>query len=277
VAVQQRRPSALTWALAVVELIAAAMVARLIFFSDRTAKSGHHDEGMPGMSAAGQPAVLAAHWGALEYTALVASAAALIWWLLRRRPAPALVAALAVTVLTASPALRVLATQSHLIAMVTLELLLVVVPLLLLSARPAVPDTRVAGWGGGATVLAVGAAVLYSALLIVVHLPAVHRRGAELGAAPLWLTFAALMIGIGYWFGVLRTAGRVPVRVRRAVLIGAQEVAAFIGLLSLFGAWGAMDHDSPLGLSAAWDQRLGGVFMLATCAAVAIPMVQRIK
>jgi len=95
--------------------------------------------------------------------------------------------------------------------------------------------------------------------------------------APLWMALVALVIGVGYWMAVLRTDGRVPVRVRRAVLIGAQEVAAFIGLLSLFGAWGAMDHDSPLGLSAAWDQRLGGVFMLATCAAVAIPMVQRIK
>jgi hypothetical protein len=277
VAVQQSRPSALTWALAVAELIAAVVVARLIFFSDRTPKNGHHDKGMPGMSAAGQPAAHSAHWGALEYTALVASAAALVWWLLRRRPAPALLAALAVTVLAASPALRVLATQSHLIAMVVLELLLVIVPLLMLSALPAVPDTPVAGWGGGATVLAVGAAVLYSALLIVIHIPAVHHRGADLGAAPLWLTLAALMIGVGYWFAVLRTAGRVPVRVRRAVLIGAQEVAAFIGLLSLFGAWAAMDHDSPLGLSAAADQRLGGVFMLATCAAVAIPVAQRIN
>jgi hypothetical protein len=276
VAVQQSRPSALTWVLAVIELIAALVIARLIVWSDQTPESGHHDHGMPPMPMAAEPAVPAAHWGLLEYTAIGVAAATLIWWLLRRRAAPALLAALAVTVLAASPAMRMLATQSHLIAMVALELLLVIVPLLVLSALPTFPDRRVTG-SGGWTVLAVAAALLYSALLIVIHIPAVHRRGAELGSAPLWMALVALVIGVGYWMAVLRTDGRVPVRVRRAVLIGAQEVAAFIGLLSLFGAWGAMDHDSPLGLSAAWDQRLGGVFMIATCAAVAIPTLQRIR
>jgi len=47
-------------------------------------------------------------------------------------------------------------------------------------------------------------------------------------------------------------------------------------LLSLFGAWGAMAHSSPLGISMVWDQRLGGVFMMATCAAVTIPIASRI-
>jgi hypothetical protein len=99
------------------------------------------------------------------------------------------------------------------------------------------------------------------------------------------------MIGLGYSvpailavvavcaleFAVLRTGARVPVRIRRAVLLGAPEVAAFIGLLSWFGAWGAMGQTSPLGISSAWDQRLGGLFMIATCAAVAIPLLRRLN
>jgi hypothetical protein len=55
------------------------------------------------------------------------------------------------------------------------------------------------------------------------------------------------------------------------MLFGAQELAAFIGLLSLFGAWGAMAHTS------AWDQRLGGLVMMATCAAVAVPLGRKIR
>jgi hypothetical protein len=33
----------------------------------------------------------------------------------------------------------------------------------------------------------------------------------------------------------------------------------------------------PLGISAAWDQRLGGVVMMATCAAVAIPIAHSLR
>ena len=120
------------------------------------------------------------------------------------------------------------------------------------------------------------AALLYSVLLIVIHLPAVHSRSAELDSVPLWVVALALAIGMAYWPAVLRTVGRVPTQIRRAALFGAQEVAAFIGLLSLFGAWGAMAHSSPLGISMVWDQRLGGVFMMATCAAVTIPIASRI-
>jgi hypothetical protein len=64
---------------------------------------------------------------------------------------------------------------------------------------------------------------------------------------------------------------------RRALLIGAQEVAALIGLLSLFGAWGAMSHRSPLGIPSAWDQRIGGIFMIAVCAAVTLPIARTVK
>jgi hypothetical protein len=75
---------------------------------------------------------------------------------------------------------------------------------------------------------------------------------------------------VAYWFAVLCTADRMTTKVRRVLLFGAQEVAAFIGLLSLLGARGAMDHTST------WDQRLGGLFMMAACAAVTIPPARKI-
>jgi hypothetical protein len=269
-AVQPRRPHARTWLLAAVELAAAIVVARLIGWTAQTpatAPVGGH--GMSGM--AGMAATPTARWGWMEYTAIGVVAAALAWWLLLRQSAAA-----GAAVLAASPALRVLATQSHLIAMVELELVLVIVPLLVLAAAKPRGQRLSARRSRNWTMFTVVAALLYSGLLIVIHLPAVHSRSAELDAVPLWVVALALAIGMAYWPAVLRTAGRVPTRIRRAALFGAQEVAAFIGLLSLFGAWGAMAHSSPLGISMAWDQRLGGVFMMATCAAVTIPIARRI-
>ena len=272
---QQRRPRARTWLLAAAELAAAIVVARLIGWTAQPPASepvaGDGMSGMPGMAAAP-----AAHWGWMEYTAIGVAVAASAWWLLLRQPVAAVPAAAGAAVLAASPAVRVLATQSHLIAMVELELLLVIVPLLVLA--PASPRAehlsarRSRNW----TALTVVAALLYSALLIVIHLPAVHSRSAEFDSVPLWVVALALAIGMAYWAAMLRTAGRVPAKIRRAALFGAQEVAAFIGLLSLFGAWGAMAHASPLGISMVWDQRLGGFFMMATCAAVTIPIARRI-
>ena len=269
--VQQSRPSARTWVLAAIELIAAIAVARLIIANDNTAGAHHH---MPGMDM-GAPAVRVAQWAWPEYIAIAVAAVALIWWLTTRRAIAALLTGAALALLAASAGMRILVTQSHLVAMVALELLLVIAPLLILAGIK--PDTGLRGRGGIWTVFAVTTAVAYSALLITVHLPAVHNRAAELGAAPLWVAIVTLIVGICYWFAVLRTGARVPVRIRRAVLLGAQEVAAFIGLLSLFGAWGAMGQTSPLGISSAWDQRLGGLFMMATCAAVAIPLLRRLN
>jgi hypothetical protein len=273
--VEQRRPHARTWLLAAVELAAAILVARLIgWTAHNPASAPVGDHGMSGMP--GMPAAPAAHWGWMEYTAIGVAAAALACWLLLRQPLAAVPAATGAAVLAASPAVRVLATQSHLIAMVELELVLVIVPLLVLVAANPRAERLSARGSRTSTVFTVVAALLYSALLIVIHLPAVHSRGAELDAVPLWVVALALAIGMAYWPAVLRTAGRVPTQIRRAALFGAQEVAAFIGLLSLFGAWGAMAHSSPLGISMVWDQRLGGVFMMATCAAVTIPIARRI-
>jgi len=254
--IQQSRPAAKTWLLAALELIAALVVARLLVGPQHPpTPCHHHHHGMAGMP---KPPVPLAHWGWFEVLSLGLAGAALGWWLLRREAGPAIVSAAALAVFAGSPAVRVLASHSHLIAMVSLELLMVACPLLLLRTRPrpsVARPARSSGW----MVFAVAAAVLYAGLLISIHLPAVHRHGA---AAPLWLAPAALAIGAAYWFGVLCTADRLTTRARRALLLGAQEVAAFIGLLSLFGA--------------TWDQRLGGLFMMATCAAVVVPLARKI-
>jgi hypothetical protein len=277
VAVRHTRPSALVWALAAVEVMAAVAVAWLISRNDPSSVSSPHAHNgadgvpMPGMSAAPDNV----HIGWLEYTAGGLAAFGILWWLLLRQASLAMLAAIAVAVFASSPAVRLLATQSHLVAMVALDLLLVLAPLLALSALKRIGSARApqTSRGIGWTVFTLGAALIYAALLVVAHIPAVHHRGIELGSVPLWITVVAAVIGIGFWFGVLRTNGRVPTNVRRAALLGAQEVAAFIGLLSLFGAWGSA-HDSPLGLSAMWDQRLGGILMMATCAGVAIPIAR---
>jgi hypothetical protein len=270
------RPPARTWVLAAVELLAAIAVARLIVWTDREPATGPRHHGMPGMAERGTPV---AHWGRLEYAAIAVAVIGFAWWLVRRHTAAAVLAAAGLTVLAASPGVRVLAPQSHLIAMVALELLLVIAPLLVLAAVPRGHRARfgpVRRWGAWSA-LAVAAALAYAALLITIHLPAVHHRAAALGVVPVWVAMVALAVGIGYWFVVLRSTGLVPTAVRRGVLLGAQEVAAFIGLLSLFGAWSSAMHQSPLGLSAAWDQRLGGVFMMAACATVAVPILRKLR
>jgi hypothetical protein len=282
--VDNRRPHARTWLLAAAELAAAVLLARLIAWTAHTPASahghGHEMSDMPGMAGMsnmpGKAAAPAADWGWLEYTAIAVTAAALVWWLLLRQSVAAVPAAAGAAVLAASPAVRVLAIQSHLIAMVELELLLVVVPLLLIAATNRRVEHLSARRSRNWTVFTVVAALLYSALLIAIHLPAVHSRNTEFGSVPLWVVAVALSIGLAYWSAVLRTAARVPAKIRRAALFGAQEVAAFVGLLSLFGAWGAMADGSPLGISMVWDQRLGGVFMIATCGAVTLPIARRI-
>lgn len=255
-------PSRRTWIVAALELIFAVVLARVMVGADQS-------HVMPGMAGPPGPEPRWT-WPVLTAGAVVFAAA--VSWFLRRQPVAAVVGAAAATLCAASQPVRVLAAQSHLIAMVVLEILLVLVPLAVVTLVPRT-GARSAGW----TWLVVASAVSYAGILIVIHLPAVHHHGAELGAVPPWTVLVPPLVGIAYWFGILRTGGAVPSRIRRAALLGAQEVAAFIGLLSLFGAWGAMAQRSPLGLPAVWDQRLGGLVMMATCAAVTIPLLQRLR
>jgi hypothetical protein len=272
---QRRTPTMRTWVTSGLELIGALALARFLVWTGRPAGL-HQEHGMapmPGMmdEAAPQP-----HWTWPVYTASVVAAVAFIWWLVRGQAVAALVGATAVTACASSHPVRVLATQSHLIAMIVLEVLLVLVPLSVLAMLPHAADTGPTGHQrGGWTLLAGAFALAYAVLLIAIHVPAVHHHGGTGDVVPLWPVIAGPLIGTGYWFGVLRTAAVLPLRTRRVSLIAVQEIAALVGLLSLFSAWGGAAHADPLGISAAWDQALGGLVMMTTCAVVAIPIARR--
>lgn len=266
----RQRPSARTWTLVVLELVAAAVIAWLLVLRPEEEPRRHP---IPVVPASRVPA-----WGWPEYLVGLIVVAAVLWWLATRYPIAALTAGLAVVALTCLSTVRVLVVHSQLFTMVVLELLLVAAPLLLLAAvKTPRRDGRPAGWGGTETVLAVLAALAYTGLLIGVQLPAARAAIVRAGAVPLWSVPIAVVVGVCYWAAVLRTSARVPRPVRLAVLLGGQEIAGFIGLLSLFGVWVPIGNTAPLGLSAAGDQRLGGIVMLAASAAVAIPLARRLQ
>jgi len=271
----QDRPGRRTWLLAVIELLAALLVARLLLRTTAIYGSAHHD--MSAMAEPTTPPLI--QWTSLEYSTIGLAVLAGIWWLVKRGPTAAALAGVGLIVVAASLPMRTLATDSHLVAMFVLELLLVIAPLMLIAALPGsvarrrgVAHRRNRWW----TSYTAATGLFYSALVIWLHTPAVHHR-ADGNPAPLWLAGVTLAIGLCYWSAVVRPPGAVSLAVRRAVLIGAQEVAAFVGLLSLCGAWGGSAHHSALGIPALWDQRLGGALMIATCAAVSLPLLSKLS
>jgi hypothetical protein len=269
-------PSARTWIIAAVELIGAFVLARIMVWTDRPAGQ-HHEYGMTTMHGMPEMPVPQLHWTWPVCTAGVLALAAFLWWVWRGQAVIAVVGATAATIYMASHPVRMLAAQSHLIAMIVLEVQLVAVPLWIVTLLPSAADTgrtgcRRAGW----MLLAGGSALAYAALLIAIHLPGEHHHRGAGNVVPLWLAVAASTIGVAYWFGVLRTAAVLSLRVRRTSLLAAQEVAALVGLLSLFSAWGGPGPAGPLKISVAWDHALGGLVMMLTCAAVAIPIARRL-
>jgi len=261
------RLSPRTWALAVLEIGAAILIARLML--DRLKHAGPEHAHHHGMA---EPS---AQWGWWECGALGAATIGLGVFVLRRSVIAALAAAAGLVSLAASPAVRLTAASSHLVAMGALEVLLVAAPLLVVSALPH-PErrgcTRI-----GYSVLAVTSATAYAGLLIVFHLPAVHDHSGMATAVKGWVPLLVVAVGVLYWFSILRTGFQVSLRLRRAVLFGGQEVAAFIGLLSLLGAFSTTTPYGGAGLSGAWDQRLGGLVMILACALVAVPILRRLK
>jgi hypothetical protein len=245
-------PPRRVWVLASLELLAAALVTNLVLsHSDITHPAHHHH-----MSAPIPPGT---QWGWWESSAGITLAVCMVWLVARRSRTAAWVGALAAVALLASGAARTVALNSHLVAMVVIETAMTLIPLLLFAA------TR--GWHGSVPArlpLLVLAAMGYAGSIAAIHLPALHDRAMAYSVIPIWTLAAAVLMGLAFWFGVLRSP--IPVRLRRMILIGAQEVVAFIGLLSLFGAWPTRDDMSAQLLPPMWDQRLGGFLMLLSCA-----------
>ncbi|KUI29240.1 hypothetical protein AU194_20385 [Mycobacterium sp. GA-2829] len=188
----------------------------------------------------------------------------------------AAIAAISLAAVTTTPEVRTIALQSHLCAMIVLEALLVAVPLLALAALPPRATPKSSAKQTFWSVVVVIAVGLNSALLMTLHLPAVHDRGASLTALPASVIPLTAAVGTAYWAAILLTVGRAPHSLRRGALIVGQEVAAVLGLAALIWPPTTMGGSGVLGLSSTLDQRLGGLVMLITCAAVALPMLKRL-
>lgn len=271
--VDQTRVTPKLFLAAGLEIGAAVAVAALVMRgTHRPDSPSHSHSGMAAM----HPETIAAHWPVTTIAAGVFAAGALIWWLSTRSRAGAALAAAGLAVLAASPAVRTMSVTSHLVAMAALEVLAVAVPLLLIATvrrhTPADADRGTDPY----TAAVITAAACYSGMLIVLHLPVIHDRAGHLALVPLWLALVVAAVGIGYWTSILATAGLVSNSVRRRALIIGQEVGAILGLAAIIRPDTTMVHSSPLGISAQLDQRLGGVLMLVTCAAVTLPLLKQL-
>lgn len=257
------------------EIGAAVAVAALVMRGTHRSGSAGHAHSHSGMAAM-HPETATAHWPVTTIAAGVFAAGALLWCLRTRSRVGAALAAAGLAVLAASPWVRTVSVTSHLVAMAALEVLAVAVPLLIVAAvrRPAPTDADRSTRPYTAAVIA--AAVCYSGMLIVLHLPVIHDRAGQLALLPLWLVPVVAAVGIAYWTSILTTAGRVRTSVRRRALIIGQEVGAILGLAAIIRPDTGMAHSSPLGISAQLDQRLGGVLMLVACAAVTLPLMKRL-
>ncbi|MCX2930616.1 cytochrome c oxidase assembly protein [Mycobacterium sp. CVI_P3] len=263
------------WGAAGAEVAVAVAVGVILLRSGHAAPAMHNMPGMDDMPHH-QPSTTQIHWTTMLAVFSVVAAVAIAWWAATRARAPAAVAVVSLIAVVASDPIRALALRSHLVAMAALEVVLVAAPLLALSVlrRGERPRTRMRS-GPWIAAVFVGL-TLYVGFLVALHLPGVHDRGGHAAAVPEWLVAAAFVIGTSYWAAILLAAGVVPHRIRRGALIIGQEVAVILGLAALFLPSPFMTHPIPLGISAAADQRLGGVLMVLTCAAVSLPLLRTI-
>jgi cytochrome c oxidase assembly factor CtaG len=261
------------WIAAAAEIAVALAIATLMLRTGGTAPATGH--AAPGMSDMRSSSAHESGWDPVLFVAAGLTVAAMFWWLATRARIPAILAAAGLAGIGTSETVRVMALHSHLVGMAALEALLVGVPLLLVATVRQDPHTAGAGHSRICTAWVLIAVALNSALLIGLHLPPVHNRGAHLDIVPLWLTLFVVATGLAYWGAILLTAGRVGPAWRRGALIIGQEVAAVLGLAAVLRPSPHTHHCNALGLSPTMDQRLGGVLMLVACAVVTLPLAKR--
>lgn len=270
-----RAPSPGVWIAAAAEIAVALAIATLMLRTGHTTATPGH--GAPGMADMRSPSVPESGWDPVLFVAAGLTAAAMFWWLTTRARGAALLAAAGLVGIGTSETVRVMALHSHLVGMAALEALLVGVPLLLVATVRRDQSTAGARNSRIATAGVLIALTLNSALLIGLHLPAVHNRGAHQDIVPLPLALFVVVTGLAYWGSIVLTPGRVRPAVRRGALIIGQEVAAILGLAAVLRPSARTHHPTALGLSPAVDQRLGGVLMLVACAAVTLPLARRLE
>ena len=261
------------WIASAIEIAVAVGVSAIILRAGHSPSLGDvHGSGMASMHSQHSVEI---PWHAATFVVALLTVTALIWWLATRARVPAILAAAGLIGLCTSTPLRILAARSHLVGMAMLEVLLVAVPLLIVAAAPGRAPSN--GSRRSATAWLFVAVLANSALLIALHLPAVHDRGARLDGVPLWLAILVIAVGSGYWAAILLTARYIRAAVRRGALIVGQEVGAILGLATLVGSGPHLRHPGAFGMSATLDQRLGGVLMLITCAAVTLPIAKQLE
>ncbi len=271
-----RQPSTGVWIAAAVEVVVALAVGAILLHH-----GGAPSRDIPAMpDMAGMPSsqhAPHAHWTAAAFALVAISVTMLVWWVASRARIPAVLAAVGLAGVATSEPVRAMSLQSHVVAMAALETLLVVAPLLVVTAlrreHAPVDIRRSALWMAGLAV----AVILNSALLVALHLPGIHDKGAGLTAVPLWLAGVAVFVGLSFWAAILLTGRHVDPSTRRHALLVGQEVAAILGLAALFAPSPYMHHTNPLGLSVVTDQRLGGALMVLTCAVVTLPLARRLQ
>lgn len=271
-AADRRRLTPGLWIAAAAEIAAAVAVGAIMLRYGAAARSTPDTAGVHSHHHAAH-----IHGSAISLIGAALTASALIWWANTRAWIPAVLTAAGLVCVVVSEPVRVLALQSHLVAMAALEVLLVAVPLLLLAALQRRGVTSLPGRAGTWTVSVIVATTIYGLFLLVLHLPGVHSRAGGLTMVPLWLTALAGVIGVSYWAAILLTHEQLTPTARRTALIVGQEIAFIVGLAALFLPSAVMDHANPLGLSSAIDQRLGGLLMVLTCGAVTLPLARHLK
>lgn len=272
----RRRPPTAIWLAAFIEVLVAAGVAWILTRSTSGAPSGHHHhDTMQGMAPGAHDMTVVRWEWTTSVTAAVAAVSAI--WCLRRHSARAgLIAVAGLFAVAVTPTVRTLAAGSHLVLMILLEVAATAIPLMIVLAWRRPPPAEAASARRWPYALMFVGTIAYVTLLIAIHLPVVNNSILAGAALPWWAVALAVVIGTGYWSAVLRSSA--PTGLRRASLLIGQEVAAMIGLVTLLGggpvtATGA----TALGVPVGWDHRLGGAVMLATCAAVSMPMLRRLS
>ncbi len=279
----RQRLSLALLAAAAAEIGAAVVVGAILITASRpTGASGRDHSGHDGHAGHGAHTPEMAPHGAATWQwsfpatiAATVAVVALLWWIASRTKVAAVLAAAGLVAMAMSEPLRGLALHSHLIAMLVLEVLMVGVPLLVLSALPRTHRMSAKTSPVGIASL-VGVVVLNSTFLVMLHLPVVHDRTADLMSVPLGVVGLATVIGLSYWAAILCTGAVASARARRTALIIGQEVSAVLGLAALLLPSPYMNHANIFGISSTTDQRLGGLVMLVTCAAVTLPLARRL-
>jgi hypothetical protein len=178
--------------------------------------------------------------------------------------------------LVASPTLNLAARTSHLVAMIQLEIVAVLVPILLVHAlSPMIRRRNVAEVNALRAAVLVTAVVGYPAAIVAAHLPLSHDT---IIASP--ASVAVFLAGVGLSATAVWTIALSPIlpytnTIRLATAVWTLEIPSVVGFALVLAERPMYPHLTgwgPLGPLA--DQRFAGALMMAVDLVVAIPVIK---